>query len=69
MSALIGEIKAIDLDESPITSRKLEVSAPKGPRNLLVVGSSNAKRLVTALGAKGIPVRSESHEAIGGSLG
>ena len=42
----------------PITSRKLEVSAPKGPGNLLVVGSSNAKRLVAALAAKGIPVGS-----------
>ena len=61
MAALIGEIKAklaIDLDELPITSRKLEVSAPKGPGNLLVVGSSNAKRLAAALAAKGIPVGS-----------
>ena len=59
MAVLIGEIKAklaIDLDELPITSRKLEVSAPKGPGNLLVVGSSNAKRLAAVLAAKGIPV-------------
>ena len=61
MESLIGEIKsklAINLDERPVTSRKVEEAAFKCPGNFLVVGSSNARRLVAALAAKGIPVGS-----------
>ena len=61
MESLIGEIKsklAINLDELPVTSRKVEEAASKCPGNFLVVGSSNARRLVAALAAKGIPVGS-----------
>ena len=61
MEALITDIKgklAIDLNESLDTSRKIGTATEKGLDNFLVVGSSNARRLVAALAAKGVPVGS-----------
>ena len=61
MDALITDIKgklAIDLDESPDTSRKIGTATGKGLDSFLVIGSSNARRLVAALAAKGVPVES-----------
>ena len=56
MEALITDIKgklAIDLDESPDTSRKIGTATEKVLDNFLVVGSSNARRLVAAGSAAG----------------
>ena len=61
MVALIQEIKtklAINLDEEPVTSRKLTATPTGGAQNFLVVGSSNARRLTAALKAKGVPAGS-----------
>ena len=61
MVALIQEIKtklAINLDEEPVTSRKLTITPTGGAQNFLVVGSSNAIRLTAALKAKGVPAGS-----------
>ena len=44
---------AIDLDESPDTSRKIGTATEKVLDNFLVVGSSNARRLVAAGSAAG----------------
>ena len=53
MAALIGEIKAklaIDLDESPITSRKLEVSAPKRTGQPPGCGKQQCKKIGDSAG-------------------
>ena len=60
INALILDIKsklAIDLDEDPVLSRKVEATAGGG-KNFLLVGSSNARRLAEALKSRGIPTGS-----------
>ena len=58
IQALVNDIKtklALNLDDSPVTSRKLSRKESGGGDKLLVVGCSNAARLAAALVAKGVP--------------
>ena len=61
INSLIGELQlnfALDLDNTPLSSRTIGSKGEVGAASFLVVGSSNARRLEEALKAKGIPTGS-----------
>ena len=61
INSLIGELQlnfALDLDNTPMSSRTIGSKGEVGAGSFLVVGSSNPRRLEEALQAKGIPTGS-----------
>ena len=61
VNSLIAELQlvfAMDLDNTPLSSRTIGSKGEVGAASFLVVGSSNARRLEEALKAKGIPTGS-----------